>query len=522
MSMAVHGLSVLQHCLPDLPKKVETWSSSSNVTFPAKLKIYAKVSAGYSAVLNASVIAHIEPPDGFDTILLPLNDNGIGADLGAGDGIYSSYFTQITSDGRYGLAVTVNTNNHTSIVKGYNKSNGDDMNTQGGPTSAIVRRQLPVELSTLPKPEPYFHPKNLLSPRPVNDQDVAPNSQRSARMVMINAMPTTRFSSGGAFKVNNFRPGDYQSPGRVTDLLVERVNLHEATIDLVWTSTGNDLDYGTADALELRYVNHDSQRLVEHFENHGHVVTEQYLQEGDLIPQRAGERHKLQFKLNNLGTDQLEGRVYFVAVRAHDEAGNIGDVSNVARAYFPLKQYRQKKKEMTRLNQLSGIVVLVVLVVVILIIIAFVMIVKMMHVRRGKKMDDDIPFTTTPMSTLNRRSKRASVYTVNRSSAYNTNRSTSSARRNSLSANRNSYSAHRNSISAHRNSISGHTNNISGHTNGISAHRNSISGHTNSTSGHTDNISAHRNSISGPTNSISAHRNSISGPTNSISSKFSK
>lgn len=70
---------------------------------------------GELAVLNATVEALITRPlttpyseQLVDTTLLVLSDNGLDPDITANDGVYSGYFVDFTSSGRYMVKVTRN------------------------------------------------------------------------------------------------------------------------------------------------------------------------------------------------------------------------------------------------------------------------------------------------------------------------------------------------------------------------------------------------------------------------------
>ncbi|KAK7071049.1 Epithelial chloride channel protein-like, partial [Halocaridina rubra] len=102
------------------PIRVKSWMPTHNIKYPSPATVYAHVSQGYNTVVNASVTAFIEPPNQGSVIQLPLIDNGIGADLQAGDGIYSAYFTQFSGNGRYSLSAVVSTTNITEIIRGNN------------------------------------------------------------------------------------------------------------------------------------------------------------------------------------------------------------------------------------------------------------------------------------------------------------------------------------------------------------------------------------------------------------------
>nr|XP_045605220.1 calcium-activated chloride channel regulator 3A-1-like isoform X1 [Procambarus clarkii] len=354
------------------PVRVKAWMSANNITYPEPALVYAYVSQGYSMVLDANVTAVIVPPTEEESISFPLLDNGVGADVRAGDGIYSAYFTQYSGNGRYSLSAIVSTSDLTARLQGTPSGSAEAPQRPG--TSALRRLTLPQTVM-LPEPESNFPPGQL-----VPLEDPALPSRNASRRLPLE--PFTRFTSGGIFKVHNYQPGDQQPPGRVTDLTVSYVYLYDALVSLTWTSPGDDLYSGTASSLELRY--HETMRFHNNF-HLGHPVNSSHLTSGDLTPRPAGEQHNITLKILGRTVDNLEGKAVFFVLRARDEKGNSGNMSNIATAYFPLKKYTRNIQEEQKMEALSGLVVLVVLAVIILVIVAFIASVKLLHNRNREK-----------------------------------------------------------------------------------------------------------------------------------------
>lgn len=88
------------------PASVEAFVERDSTRFPQPVIIYASVRTGLHPVLNAAVVATVEPEAG-DPIMLQLLDNGAGADVVKDDGIYSRYFFSFAVSGRYSLTVHV-------------------------------------------------------------------------------------------------------------------------------------------------------------------------------------------------------------------------------------------------------------------------------------------------------------------------------------------------------------------------------------------------------------------------------
>lgn len=60
---------------------------------------------GYAPILNAKVTAIVESDT--DRFVVTLKDNGMGADTIENDGVYSGYFVQYNTNGRYRVKAKV-------------------------------------------------------------------------------------------------------------------------------------------------------------------------------------------------------------------------------------------------------------------------------------------------------------------------------------------------------------------------------------------------------------------------------
>ncbi|XP_066942585.1 calcium-activated chloride channel regulator 1-like isoform X3 [Macrobrachium rosenbergii] len=362
---------------PEEPIRVKVWMSANDIQYPEPAPVYALVSQGYSIVVNANVTAIVDPPTSDSAISLPLFDDGVGADVHEGDGIYSAYFTQFSGNGRYSLSAVVSTTNLTAKLLGRNTESLTIKPELPG-SNAIRVMEMPVPENTLPMPaDSVFHVKDL---DPPTSSEGEGRSNKDLNKVSVE--PFTRFTSGGIFKVNNFQPGDLQPPGRVTDLKVLSISLYEATVKLRWTSPGDDLYHGKASVVDLRY--HDTAKIYYDF-GIGHRINQTHLLQGNLKPLDAGAPHVLTVQMLERSLEDLENHAFFFCVRARDEVGNLGNISNVARAYFPFREYARNIKEEQRENAMAGLVVIIVIVIMIVAIAAFIAIVKLLHFRNKKK-----------------------------------------------------------------------------------------------------------------------------------------
>ncbi|XP_071498192.1 calcium-activated chloride channel regulator 1-like [Diadema antillarum] len=242
-------------------------------TTPA-LAIYAQVQQGYESVSNADVEAIITDEQGTKTTI-SLLDNGSGSDLLKEDGVFSGYFLQFTSNGRYNVKVN---------VVGYEL-------TESGDIIGIVKRDVTA----------------------TEEEKSVPSFMRTA--------------SGGMFEVANYQPNapDSIAPSRIHDLTYTSFSYSNTTISLTWTAVGDDLDQGKASSYELRYT-----------------TTFSVIQNNFTMAQSVSEKQTIIGNLSSIApagntesiTIELPARrmdiVYYFAIRAWDEADNVGDKSNIA------------------------------------------------------------------------------------------------------------------------------------------------------------------------------------------------
>jgi len=211
-----------------LPLFTECWSSigeeylNLESATPDKLAIMAKVTQGYSPVVNAKVSAIIEA-DGKEPILVTLHDNGQEPDNVKGDGIYSRYFTQFeSSDTEVRLSLTCK-------VEGQ-----ETTEINNGPASQFKKKSLPSDAE---------YPICCGSTAVNEDSVLEPTGS------------FTRSGSGGAIgvaKSSNMNDNLYP-PGKVNDLLVKNLDFEQRTFQLSFTSPGQDLDQGEPTEFAIFY-----------------------------------------------------------------------------------------------------------------------------------------------------------------------------------------------------------------------------------------------------------------------------
>jgi len=287
---------VMTHCW------ISTGAEDIDTTTDIKLAVVAEVSQGSKPVVGAKVEALVERPsnsngDPQPPIQIQLLDNGSGADKIKNDGTYTRYFAKYTGKGRYSVKCQVSGDEETGVNDGF--------------TSSRVFPKIP---------DPH-------SPLCCGSDAMPPGTQTT---------PTgnfTRQAAGGAFQVTNEvdMDADNIAPGRVTDL--EANNLPDM-IAVQFTAPGDDLDSNDkAASYVVKYsstvgnltgVNFDKDEF-------NTKITNNDLVNSTLDPEVGGTTKTFFIK------DSLfpVGEKYVLALRAVDEKGNEGKVSNPVQIYLP-------------------------------------------------------------------------------------------------------------------------------------------------------------------------------------------
>uniref|UniRef100_S4RLT1 Chloride channel accessory 1 n=1 Tax=Petromyzon marinus TaxID=7757 RepID=S4RLT1_PETMA len=254
------------------------------------LTIYAEVKRGTTPVVGANVTALIERP-GSATLEIELLDNGASADIKKDDGVYSRYFTQYTSSGRYSLKVRVAGSKGTTrlaprrgskaiFIPGFRNEKGE------------------LEVTQVPAP--------------------------AGGQVLVPSEDFSRVASGGSFQatVPPGGPPDIYPPSRVLDLTAELQA--PGIVSLAWTAPGDDADFGQASKYEI--ITSDSiEGLLNGTEEM--IVPEDNVTMGNTSdPAVAGSTETFAISIAEL---QPGNSLYF-SVRAIDKKNNKGENSNVA------------------------------------------------------------------------------------------------------------------------------------------------------------------------------------------------
>ncbi|XP_041461834.1 calcium-activated chloride channel regulator 1-like [Lytechinus variegatus] len=140
-----------------------------------------------------------------------------------------------------------------------------------------------------------------------------------------------RTVSGGVFKVNGYTPNapDILPPSRIQDLVYTSFSYDNGSVTLSWTAVGDNLDQGTAHSYELRYsTNFTSIRT--NFSNCDEITQDELVHGNISNINPPGVTETITVTLPESGQDRL----YYFAIRAWDEAGNVGDLSNIVSLFF--------------------------------------------------------------------------------------------------------------------------------------------------------------------------------------------
>nr|XP_053653847.1 calcium-activated chloride channel regulator 3A-1-like [Cherax quadricarinatus] len=263
--------------------------------------IYAEVKQGNNPVVNANVRALVTPPNEFerDEVYILL-DNGQGADIQAGDGIYSRYMTRYSATGRYSVKAQVTDGGRAVINKGFL-------------TSSQRRRR---------------------SADP-NDYEERPDYCCGSYIPLHragghNTGNFTRITVAGSVKVTEIPEKDTQPPAPVRDLhivLMDDVKTDVLSghynVSLSWTAPGDDLDLGIASDYVLRMTSNRSDLAEKYFNN---ASNETLLDlSGYSLGVEAGEEITIILKLF-----LVSDVTFYFALRAKDEVGGESPVSNIA------------------------------------------------------------------------------------------------------------------------------------------------------------------------------------------------
>ncbi|CAL1532070.1 unnamed protein product [Lymnaea stagnalis] len=257
-----------------------------------KFGIYAEVLKGKAPVLDAKVVASIERPQS-TPVDLDLYDNGVGADIIKGDGVYAASILprDLLGDGRYNIKVKVlGIEGKTSVVVAATGTSSRSLDVQGSGQ----------QLSTQTEPVDNFQ----------------------------------RVTSAGEFRLRGY-PGsgagqevfrDEMAPSRITDLKVISYNFDNFTAVIQWTAVGDDMERGTAFRYNI-HVSEEFHQLLTDRKSTSLILNEHVIKGHLDAPGPSGTTEELVILLN--ATSLKDNLTIFMGVHAVDRAGNEGELSNV-------------------------------------------------------------------------------------------------------------------------------------------------------------------------------------------------
>ncbi|XP_064104872.1 calcium-activated chloride channel regulator 1-like [Macrobrachium nipponense] len=252
--------------------------------------VYAEVREGVMPILNAKVSARLQrlgtntTGSNYDSIAIDLFDNGFGdPDITEGDGVYSRYLPSLKGNsGHYQLSVTADDNNGLAL-------------SPVSETYSLLGHNYPEkEMITCCGSKIKYAPINA----------VAPFQRSTIYGVLDIVAPSTGI--------------DTVPPTRILDLR-STVNLTTHEVSLFWTAPGNDYDWDRASYYEAVLASSWSEAKA--FD--GERVS------GMPVPMLVGTEQVVTIQV-----DRYDQMIY-VAIRAVDEAGNRGGVSNIATIWVP-------------------------------------------------------------------------------------------------------------------------------------------------------------------------------------------
>jgi len=285
------------------PISVKSSISSSSRNSAEPIILYAQVTQGFKPVVNAIVNAIISFPDGSQTEVR-LFDGGATPDTRKNDGIYSRYFFNYITTGRYSMKIKVSGKG--SLVS--NRTTG---------ISAAYNHGVVADDGTL-----------VLNP------NLEPTSQNFATVDAEELDDFERTESIGGFEYSGpdlANASDSFPPSKVIDLTANQVDVDDVTkgIKLQFTAPGGNFDVGQASIYEIRYTYNDTSSLINNFTYEKEILSVNVLY-GDLNnPAQAGNIENFTITLNDLPTSENVTKIGF-ALRTIDDSGNEAEISNVA------------------------------------------------------------------------------------------------------------------------------------------------------------------------------------------------
>ncbi|XP_077495596.1 calcium-activated chloride channel regulator 3A-1-like [Amblyomma americanum] len=300
------------------PIRVTCEVGTGIVSRPEEAVIYAKVTKGKKAVLNAAVIAEVYGPNQPHRSTLRLHDDGSAPDNHADDGTYSGYFTKFTGRGRY--AVTAHITNQ----------NGTGLAYPSGSSGSLIGTTVSYTSKSSALLYASEHPLDDFIMVDALSLDVTGSTAATTEEVA----GFQRVALGGAFQVNDDIKEEQVPPGDVGDLAVNDVrtgDIGTVLVQLAWTWPGAHMTHGAAAYVEI-LTSRDYDSLKTGFENATDICNG-YFVDGSLEALPSGSKHTVTVSLLNsiftTANDSALDRNAYLAIRAGNSGGLKSNPSNI-------------------------------------------------------------------------------------------------------------------------------------------------------------------------------------------------
>lgn len=308
------------------PVLVRAFLKRTEVVHAEEAAIYAEVSKGPHAVLHARVTATVLRPLRPHEVEVELFDDGIGADVTANDGIYSTYFTQFEGAGRYSVTARVVSSSKSVIIKGRKASGGLPALQPGSDAIGSTTLAPPTEhINGIPLNKFVYVDEEL--------SVAEPNVRHSEK-----APQFSRFAEGGSFRVPDVISEAIIPPGSIQDLGVEDAFVDDDgrhVVLLSWSCPGAHLNSGNASRISLR-ASTSLVDLVKDFTSGMEIAADDH-NDTDIPAGPVGSRQRVRLSLPDdlLSYAQNHSRLdFYFAAKVLNEEGLESAASNVAGATF--------------------------------------------------------------------------------------------------------------------------------------------------------------------------------------------
>ncbi|KAG8192986.1 hypothetical protein JTE90_028106 [Oedothorax gibbosus] len=250
---------------------------------PPPIQIFAEVRKGSYPIINASVKAYVEHPDGYVEVVYLLDDGQGGVDVTEGDGVYTHYFTNFTSTGFYNVFVKAKggVEYYSEILKG---------------------------------------PQSYCCGSSFTHNEAVPTGQFK------------RHTEPVTFRVTSVPENDVYPPARVTDLRI--VKKYDQIVALKWTSVGNDFNSGEAACYELKLFR-DRSSIRNRFSDSRLELYSETIS----VPSPTSYGTDL-YRVLHFPKSLGKG-VYYFGIRALDDARNHGEPSNAVAVRIEKNQSKE-------------------------------------------------------------------------------------------------------------------------------------------------------------------------------------